>query len=301
MSAAAKPKPGLGRGLSALFGDEAPSAEETEAQIHVGARETLPIEFLQPGRFQPRRTFDEPDMQALIASVKERGVLQPLLVRELATDKYEIVAGERRWRAAQAAGLHEVPVRIRELDDRAALEIALIENIQRENLTPLEEAEGYARLMAEFGHTQEALARALGKSRSHVANMLRLLDLPQAVKKMIDSGALTAGHARALIGSADPVALAKQVVRRGLNVRQTEKLAQREKQAGPGSPAGPALARDPNTVALEKELSAILGLRAAIKSRSKDEGGSLTIAYSTLEQLDTVLHRLTQGQLGRER
>jgi ParB family transcriptional regulator, chromosome partitioning protein len=293
----------LGRGLSALFGEE---TEDYAALDRVRQAKMVPIEHLRPGRFQPRRHFDEDAMQALVASMKERGVLQPLLVRRHpeAPNMYEIVAGERRWRAAQAAGLHEIPVLIRELEDRDALEVALIENIQRQDLSPLEEAEGYRRLMEEFSHTQEELAKAVGKSRSHVANMLRLLALPDPVKELVDGGTISAGHARALIGLDNAADVAAEVARRGLNVRQTEQLAQTAKvAAGKGKPGGagaPAAGsgaapsdKDPDTVALERDLSALLGLRVSIDFEGR--GGSLTVHYRTLDQLDDVLRRLKQA------
>ena len=220
-----KRRSSLGRGLNALFGETAP--EDFEPLKKGEHPRHLPIEFVTPGRFQPRRKFDQEAIQSLVDSVRERGILQPLLVRQHPDDGaiFEIIAGERRWRAAQLAGLHQVPVVIRELSDREALEIALIENIQRQDLTALEEAEGYKRLMDEFGHTQEVLAKALGKSRSHIANMLRLLTLPLQVKQMVQDGSLTAGHARALLSVEDPVATAQQVIEKGLNVRQVEQLA----------------------------------------------------------------------------
>src|SRR5713226_7916208 len=213
----------LGRGLSALFGEESDDIAAADRQ-RVG--KSVPIGFLRAGRFQPRHRFDDDALRALADSIREKGVLQPLLVRRHpdAANSYEIIAGERRWRAAQLAQLHEVPVVIKELDDRAALEIALVENVQREDLTALEEAEGYRRLMEEFGYTQEALGTAVGKSRSHVANMMRLLALPDPVRALVESGALTAGHARALLNAADPEGLAREIVRRGLNVRQAERL-----------------------------------------------------------------------------
>ncbi|HZH28715.1 MAG TPA: ParB/RepB/Spo0J family partition protein [Azospirillaceae bacterium] len=279
-------KRGLGRGLSALFGDD---GAETDGE----APRTLPIEFLQPGKYQPRRRFDEAAVASLAESVRERGVLQPLLVRKLGPDRYEIIAGERRWRASQMAGLHEVPVLVRELDDRQALEVALVENVQREDLTPIEEAEGYKRLMDEFDHTQEELARTVGKSRSHIANMLRLLALPDPVKALIADGEITAGHARALLTLPDPVAAAKEVVRRGLNVRQTELLARQgtmaEETGGAGRRNGGA-AKDADTEALERELALALGLKVAISHAAK--GGTLTIHYKDLDQLDGVIARL---------
>lgn len=278
----------LGRGLSALLGEDVEAFVETEK-----AREprAVPIERIRPGKFQPRRHFDDDEMAALVASVREKGVLQPVLVRQLAgEDMFELVAGERRWRAAQAAQLHEIPVVIKELSDQDALEIALIENIQRESLTPVEEAEAYQRLIDEFAHTQDALSKVLGRSRSHVANTLRLLSLPNAVKEMVDDGRLTAGHARALIGVDDAVSIAELIVKKDLNVRQVEALVKRQK-AGPAS--RPAVVKDPDTRALEDELSTLLGLKVNI--HFKANGGTLTVSYKTLEQLDDVLHRLNPG------
>ncbi|MGQ9366306.1 ParB/RepB/Spo0J family partition protein [Azospirillum sp. ST 5-10] len=277
----------LGRGLSALFGE---ATEDYSALDKVRQSKQVPIDFLRPGKYQPRRSFDEGAIQSLVDSVREKGILQPLLVRrtsESAND-YEIIAGERRWRAAQLAGLHEVPVVIRELSDREALEIALIENIQRQDLTPLEEAEGYRRLMEEFEHTQEDLSRVVGKSRSHVANMMRLLSLPEPIKHMVQAGEITAGHARAVLTADDPVGLAKEVVKRGLNVRQTEELARRSAE---GAREGrPAPVKDMDLTNLEEEISARIGLRVAIKPQGKR--GSITIHYQSLDQLDEVLRRL---------
>lgn len=285
----------LGRGLSALFGE---AAEDYSALDKVRQSKQVPIEFIHPGKYQPRRTFDDEALQGLVESIRDKGILQPLLVRRDSetTNSYELIAGERRWRAAQIAGLHEVPVVIRELSDREALEIALIENIQRQDLTPLEEAEGYKRLMEEFEHTQEDLARSVGKSRSHVANMMRLLALPDPVKGMVQDGALSAGHARALLTSSDPVSVAREVVKRGLNVRQTEDLMRggaptKPKKAGgrSGASTDPTL-KDVDLVNLEEEISARIGLKVAITPQGK--GGSITIHYQTLDQLDDVLRRL---------
>ncbi len=282
----------LGRGLSALFGE----ASDDYASIdRVRQTKQVPVEFLHPGRFQPRRKFDEASIAELTQSVKEKGVLQPLLVRRHPDrpNAYEIIAGERRWRSAQAAGLHEVPVVIRDLTDREALELSIIENIQRQDLTPLEEAEGYRRLLDEFQHTQEDLARSLGKSRSHIANTLRLMALPEPIKLMLHEGALTAGHARALLTAPNPIILAEQVVAQGLNVRQTEQLAkgeeQPEKRPVPVSRNGAD--KDADHLALEDSLSEQLGLKVLITSRGN--GGTLTIQYKTLDQLDDVLRRLT--------
>ncbi len=286
MAADESKRRGLGRGLSALLGDE---IEDYAALDRLRVAKMVPVEQLRPGGAQPRKYFDDETINALVESVREKGILQPLLVRRdpQQSNAYEIVAGERRWRAAQRAQLREVPVVIKELDDSEALEIALIENIQREDLTPIEEADAYQRLMDEFSHTQEALASSLGKSRSHIANTLRLLSLPDAVKTMVNEGKISAGHARALVTAAEPEALAEKVVRGGLNVRQTERLA---KATGVSAP--PA-AKDPNTAALEDDLAQLLGLKVAIRTRG--EGGSLTVAYETLEQLDDLLHRLTHG------
>jgi len=282
---------GLGRGLSALLGEEGGEGAATEAPRHP---RSVPVEMLHPGRYQPRRNFDAESQQALVESVRSQGILQPLLVRrhpEL-DGHFEIVAGERRWRAAQAAQLHEVPVLLRELADREALEIALVENVQRQDLNPLEEAEGYRRLLDEFHHTQEDLARAVGKSRSHIANLLRLLVLPEEVRELMREGQLTAGHARALIGLDNAVALARQVVKSGMSVRQVERLAQaqhkdKEKLAKPASLAG---TRDPDTAVLERELTQLLGLKVQIVFSG--QGGILSVHYKTLEQLDDVLRRL---------
>ncbi len=286
---------GLGRGLSALLGDEG-----GEAPPEAGGRiaQMMPVEYLQAGQYQPRKRFEDEAFAALVDSVRARGVLQPLLVRRGAAPpgRYEIVAGERRWRAAQQARLHEVPVIVKELSDVEALEIALVENLQREDLTPLEEAEAYRRLMEEFSHTQEALSRAVGKSRSHVANMIRLLGLPEPVRRMLDDGDLSAGHARTLVNATDPESLAREVVRRGLNVRQTEDLARHEKPAGAKKPVG-AVAKDPNIAALEREIADSLGLKVKISAKT-GSAGKLTVQYESLEQLDEVVHRLKTNPEG---
>lgn len=267
---------GLGMGLAALLG---PSGDAPPA----GPVETVPIERLRPSPVQPRRRFAEPELVALAASIAAKGVLQPLLVRP-AGEQLEIVAGERRWRAAQRAGLHQVPVVVRELGDGEALEIALVENLQRADLSPLEEAEALRRLVAEFGYRQETLAAALGRSRSHVANTLRLLGLPEPVRAMLEDGSLSAGHARALLGAADPQRLALQIVARGLNVRQTEALVRRETRGRGPRPV------DPNLAALERDLAQRLGLAVAI--RRSGSGGTLTLRYTRPEQLDRILRRL---------
>lgn len=298
MSAGESRRRHLGRGLDALLGSG--GTEDATAASAAAAVRALPIEFIHRSRFQPRRDFDGEEMASLVRSVRQSGILQPILVRPDPdrSGSYQIIAGERRWRAAQEAQLHEVPVLIRELSDGEALEIALVENLQRQDLSPLEEANGYRRLMEEFSHTQEALARAVGKSRSHVANTMRLLSLPDAVKARLDSGQISAGHARALLGAPDPVALAEQVVRRDLTVRQTERLVQRTR-AGPRPSAvrprkgGARPDKSADTLALERDLSAALGLAVSINERG--EGGELVIRYSTLEQLDEVIERLNSG------
>jgi ParB family chromosome partitioning protein len=280
----------LGRGLSALLGDD-PAPERG-----AGARQ-IEITKLHPGKYQPRRTMGEDELKDLSQSIRELGVLQPILVREHPdkAGEYEIIAGERRWRAAQLAQLHEVPVMVKVLSNQETLEVALVENLQREDLSPLEEAVGLQRLMDEFGHTQEALAKAVGKSRSHVANMLRLLGLPEAVKTMLDTGAISAGHARALLAASAPEALAREIIEKGLSVRQTEQLVQRAASAAKsaGAKRGPK-EKDADTRALETDLSDMLGLRVAIASKGRE--GSVTVYYKSLDQLDGLLERLS-GQM----
>jgi ParB family transcriptional regulator, chromosome partitioning protein len=277
----------LGRGLAALFGEA-----EANASAESVPQRSVPIELIRPGALQPRQRFAEAELEALAQSIRDKGILQPLLVRPLAGEDadFELVAGERRWRAAQRVGLHEVPVIIRRITDSEALEIALVENLQREDLSPLEEAEAYSRLMDEFGRTQASLAEAVGKSRSHVANTMRLLSLPAPVRRQLDEGELSAGHARALLAAADPTALATEVVRRGLNVRATERLVQRRAEA-PRAPQLPI--RDADTLALERDLSAMIGLRVTLEPKKR--GGSLTLHYTSLDQLDRVLRLLRSG------
>ncbi len=288
----------LGRGLAALMGDE-DADQEPAAQPSRGARE-VPIADLSPNPYQPRRDFDEEAIDSLAESIRVQGLLQPILVRprDDGADGYEIVAGERRWRAAQRAQLHEVPVLVRELSERETLEIAIVENVQRRDLSPLEEAEGYRRLMEEFQHSQDELARVVGKSRSHIANMLRLLQLPEPVKRLVESGGISAGHARALLNAEDVEALATEVAERGLSVRETEKLAQQVKEATSGRKGGGGRRRhagpvkDADTRTLEDDLSAALGLKVTLNPRAR--GGELTIEYATLDQLDEVIARLRQ-------
>ena len=285
----------LGRGLSALLGDETGEDARPEGQ-HPQPR-AVPIEYLRPSRFQPRRQINEGDLRELAESIAVRGVLQPILVRPdpEQPDRFEIIAGERRWRASQLARVHEVPVIVREFSDGEALEAALIENLQRQDLSPLEEAEGYRRLMDEYAHTQDDVAKVVGKSRSHVANTMRLLALPEPIKRLVDEGLLSAGHARALLTAAEPEALARRVLDRGLNVRQTEHLvgstrAERDKRKR-------AAAKDADTLAIERDLSNALGL--SVEIRFSGARGSLVLYYTSLDQLDDILHRLSRGTHGR--
>ena len=279
-------KPHLGRGLSALLGGEATPAD-------LGPQRSMPIDLLHPGRYQPRGRFAPDELEALAQSVRENGILQPILVRphDRLNGHFEIVAGERRWRAAQLAQLHEVPIILRSLDDRSALEIALIENVQREDLTPLEEAEGYARLMSEFDYTQETLAERIGKSRSAIANLLRLRGLPEQVRALISDGKLSVGHARALIGAADPMALAQEIVAKDLNVRQAELLVKKQKPDDAKKKSAAATSdKDADTRALERDLSLKLGLKVEVQFDGK--GGRLILHYTTLDQLDGVIEKL---------
>lgn len=276
----------LGRGLSALIPDApAPAAPPSD-----GLRQ-LPIESLEPGPFQPRGGMDRASLEELATSIREHGILQPILVRPKpdTPGTFEIIGGERRWRAAQVAQLHEVPVVVRELGDREAMAAGLVENLQRQDLNPLEEAEGYKRLLEEFGLTQESLGQSVGKSRSHVANTLRLLGLPPTVRDLLRNGVLSAGHARALLAAEDPGKLAAQVVARGLNVRQTEALA----ASRPRPPGGKAAdkAEDRETRALENNLAERLGLQVAIRHQGK--GGEVTIRYRDLDQLDGLVRLLS--------
>jgi len=280
----------LGRGLAALLGDPEQDVSDLD---QIRAAKPVPVEHLRPGKYQPRRIMDDHHIAELAQSIKDKGIIQPIIVRRLkdGSGAYEIIAGERRWRAAQLAMLHEVPVIVKDFDDRETLEVALIENLQRQDLSPLEEAEAYQRLMDEFGHTQEVLAKGIAKSRSHVANMVRLLGLPDDVKTLIDEGKLSAGHARALIGTENASELARQIVDRGLNVRETEKLAK-----GAPTPKTPSStpAKDADTIALERDLTNLLGLNVLITA--KGEQGSLTFKYKTLDQLEDVLRRLGHGE-----
>jgi len=282
----------LGRGLAALLGDE---AEDYAALDRAKALKMVSIEMLQPSKAQPRREFNEEGLIALASSLKEEGVLQPLIVRRLEDNshRFEIIAGERRWRAAQRAGLHQVPVLVKEMTDQQALHIALIENLQRRDLNPIEEAMGFRRLMEEFKETQDEVSKRMGKSRSYIANAVRLLELPGSVRTMLVNGQLTMGHAKVLVASSYPEILAQQVVDRNLSVRDAEKLAA-ESKAGEktGGTSKSKTARDPNIVALEKELGTQLGLKVLVDHKASSKSGKLVIHYKSLDQLDTVLGKL---------
>jgi len=298
---------GLGKGLSALISET--YSQKTEVASNDTAPATLPVTRLQPGRYQPRTHFNEQSLHELAESIERNGLMQPIIVRPRGEAHYEIIAGERRWRAAKMAGLTDVPVIVRDLSDQQALEFALIENVQRADLSPLEEAIGYQRLLDEFNYTQEELGSVVGKSRSHIANMLRLLSLPEEIKAMLAEGELTMGHARALLNAqvGDPVALAKEVVRRGLNVRQIENLIRGGEAARPTAPrnggkprqpeggysAPSQSSKDPDILALEETLSENLGLKVVINDR--DHAGEVTVSYGNLEQLDEILRRLGGG------
>jgi ParB family chromosome partitioning protein len=279
---------GLGRGLSALIGEE---AVPTRGEARDRAPRTMPTAFLKPNRFQPRKRFGEEDLNDLAQSVKGKGILQPILVRPIAGDPnaFEIVAGERRWRAAQLAKLHDVPVVVREMNDAEALELALIENVQRADLNAIEEAAAYHELIDRFAYTQDKVASEVGKSRSHVANTLRLLKLPENVKVMVRDGRLSAGHARTLIGLADPEARAREILAGALNVREAEQRSQAKKGKIHKRPV-----EDPNTKALEESISNSLGLKVQILHKG-DKGGEVRISYKSLEQLDDLTHRLKNG------
>ncbi len=319
----------LGRGLSALFGEDDPpegaspddpddpdgpddpAGDANPAQGPLSRRRgvrLIAVDRLRPSPFQPRRAFDEDGLAELAESIKTRGILQPLLIRPVgdaeAPDGFEIVAGERRWRAAQLAGLHEVPVLSRDLTDGETLEVALVENLQRQDLNPMEEAEGYRRLMEEFQHGQEALAEVVGKSRSHVANMLRLLQLPAGVRDMVSDSRLSAGHARALLPLENPTVFAEEVARKGLSVRQTETLVreaqQRPAQTRPrkgSSGSGGRPEKDADTLALERDLAEALGMAVSIDARDSG-GGTVTVTWRSLAQLDDILARLSGGPMG---
>src|SRR5262245_31077672 len=277
----------LGRGLAALIGD---MAAETSVDRPRGQRR-LPTAALRPNPRNPRRAFPNAELDELVASLRERGIIQPIVARPVqgAADVYEIIAGERRWRAAQRAGFHEVPVVIIEANDAEALQLAIIENVQRADLNPLEEAEGYRALIEEFGNSQDEIAKVVGKSRSHVANTLRLLKLPEFVKTAIRAGRLSAGHARALIGHPEPERIARQIIERGLNVRQVEALARDQGKAHERAPRQ----KDADTIAMEKHVSDALGLAVTVDHRSS--GGAVHIKYRSLDQLRDIVRRLVRA------
>jgi len=284
-------KTGLGRGLSALLGEQ-PVAQTGASGNQQPVK--LPIELLQRNPEQPRRTFNEKEMQQLVSSIRLQGVLQPILVRSIVgTSQYQIVAGERRWRAAGQAGLHEIPVYVRELSDREVVEVALVENMQRADLNSIEEAQGYRALIDQFHHTQEDVAKAVSRSRSHIANTVRLLDLPEQVQELLVNGSISAGHARALLASDNPARLSETVLDRSLNVRQTEKLVRdsmiplETKAKKPGS----SKPQNADIQAVESQLSQSLGLQVNLSTKT-DGSGVLQIKYSTLEQLDDLCRRL---------
>jgi ParB family transcriptional regulator, chromosome partitioning protein len=282
----------LGRGLAALMGDV--NAEATATPERARTQRRVPIEYLRPNPRNPRRNFSDAELDELAASIRERGIIQPVVVRSVrgAKDAYEIIAGERRWRAAQRAALHEIPIVLFEASDSEALELAIIENVQRTDLNPLEEAGGYQALASEYDHSHEDIAKIVGKSRSHVTNTLRLLKLPEPVKAYIHAGKISAGAARMLIGAADPEEMAREIVDRGLNVRQVEALA-KDRAPGSGKAAKKRAVKDADTIALERRVSNTLGLTVTIDHRSK--GGVLHIHYRNLDQLEEVLRRLEKN------
>ncbi|WP_428631695.1 ParB/RepB/Spo0J family partition protein [Sphingopyxis sp.] len=306
-SPARKRPSGLGRGLNALFGDvaaEAPvlatagSAAKTAPTVSGDAVQHVPLGSIRPLPGQPRRHFDDNAISELADSIGLRGLLQPIIVRRAPDgDGYQLVAGERRWRAAQRAGLHQIPALVRDLDDAATYEIALVENIQRQDLNAIEEAGAYRRLIDDFGHNQEALAKLVGKSRSHVANLMRLLDLPAPVQALVGDGSLAMGHARALIGADDAEAIARRVVKEGLSVRAVEALVRDGKGGGRKAPLeyksmDGVGGRDPDIVAVERHLSELLGIGVAIQYSGGGKG-ALTLKFASLDQLDMICQRLS--------
>jgi ParB family chromosome partitioning protein len=283
----------LGRGLAALIG-EIDRPEESEKPVATADRR-VPIEFVARNPRNPRRNFSEVELADLAQSIREHGIVQPIVVRSAGeAGHFQIIAGERRWRAAQQAGLNEVPVIVREVDDKVALELAIVENVQRSDLNPIEEAQGYQQLIEDHHYSQADLGQVIGKSRSHVANTLRLLKLPEVIRDMLVDGTLSAGHARTLVTAEDPAGLAKQIVDGGLSVRQAEALAQQGGGAEVATKAGTARTeKDADTLAFEKQISDALGLKVTIKHREK--GGEVKIGYKTLDQLDELCRRLSAG------
>jgi ParB family chromosome partitioning protein len=303
---------GLGKGLSALISENynqhsaMPTPINREEKAQKAGLETLAVEQLIQGKYQPRNQFNEQALAELAESIRRNGIMQPIIVRPLASGRFEIIAGERRWRAAKMAQLNRVPVIIREIDDKQALELALVENVQRQDLTPLEEAIGYQRLIEEFDYSQEELGNIVGKSRSHVSNLLRLLSLPEEVKEMMDKGELSMGHARTLIGLPEATRIAKEIVSRGLNVRQAEEISREvqgvQKRTNAGSKQGMTsggggyrapINKDPDILALEETLSENLGLKVSINDRG--QSGEIILSYASLSQLDEILRRLGDG------
>jgi ParB family chromosome partitioning protein len=285
---------GLGRGLSALIGDVAP-APSAAGDGQTAPSAELPIDLIDPNPDQPRRRFDEDDLNDLAASIRERGVIQPVILRRHPTDKarYQIVAGERRWRAAQLARLHQIPAIVRDLSDVEVLELAIVENVQRADLNPVEEAAGYGQLIETFSYTQQDVGKIVGKSRSHIANALRLLTLPDEVLAHLREGRLSAGHARALITAANPGDLARQVIAKSLSVRETEKLAKSPEALTPQAAKSRKPEKDPDTRILEGELSAALGMRVAIDHQPGANGGEVRVRFKSLDQLDEICQRLS--------
>ena len=297
-------RPRLGRGLAALLGEQAVDNTQSSPETPRAPSRKVPIEFLRRNPRNPRKVFEEDNLQELSDSIREVGLIQPIVVRPVkgTPDAYEIIAGERRWRAAQRAGVHDVPVHLIDVDDKQALELAIVENIQRADLNPIEEAGGYEQLMREFAYTQADLAKVLGKSRSHVANTLRLLNLPESIKTRLAKGELTAGHARALLTAEDPEALAELIIKKGLSVREVERLASGETDEANAPKSSSAkkprlekksVPKDADTRALEKTLSDALGLVVEIEHQGA-ESGELRIHYKTLDQLDAVCHKLNR-------
>jgi len=287
----------LGRGLASLIGDIGAESQSNDRASR--SQRKVPIEHVRANPRNPRKLFSDAELNELSASIRERGIIQPIVVRARGADNFEIIAGERRWRAAQRANLHEVPIVVLDVSDGEALELAIIENVQRTDLNPLEEATGYQSLANEFNHSQDDIAKIVGKSRSHIANTLRLLKLPETVKAYINAGKLSAGHARALINHPDPEAVAREIVEKGLNVRQVEALGQEQAAASGrkvGTRARVSAGKDADTLALETRLSDALGLVVGIDHRG--QGGVLRVRYRSLDQLDEVIRRLESGPRG---
>lgn len=292
-------KRGLGRGLSALMADiepsvDAPQNNQTPADVQNRGDRRIPVEQIKPNPDQPRRQFSQSALEELAASIREKGIIQPLILRPDPADQnlFQIVAGERRWRAAQIAQLHDLPAIVRDFDDTEVLEVAIIENIQRADLNAVEEAQGYRQLMDKFGHTQDQLATAMGKSRSHLANTMRLLQLPEEIQTLLQDGQLSAGHARALITADDPITLAHRAIKEGMSVRDIEKAAKAPKSSQQPKAARGSSQKDADTRILEGELSRILGMGVVIDHDTDAGGGKLSIKYKDLSQLDDLLRLL---------